>query len=293
MKRLIFFFFLVIIGATQTFAQVLTMTAHDSLWLPHLRYAEGRLAALGNDVVFCKEEKVRDSSLQLFQRTLDSTLQIPGAYFYPFDSVRNLSKLRPSDNAFRLLTYTFRFDNDSFIFFGLVWMNPQKGGMVYKLSDSSHLYYKKEPVTKVLTPINWYGALYYQMHDYEYKKQRYYILIGWDGFTRTSSKKLVDVMWFDRQGKIKFGAPIFSMVNNRRAYNRVVWEFADDAVMALRYEKRKNIITFENLQPPDSNSIKLKHLYLPDGTYDYFRYKKGIWYKNEMLFDDMRNPIED
>ncbi len=268
------------------------LSAQDTTNYPWLRWYEGRLTALGSDVVECRSETERDSCLHLFNATLDTVLQIEGSFFYPFDSVRNVSILTEPEKSFRILTWTFRFDSDSFVYFGCIQMCPAKGGELIQLQDSSHEY-KKEPSYKNLTPENWYGALYYDLVPFKNKRQKYYVLVGWDGHNSTSSKKVLDVLWFDKRGEARFGAPVFKMYENRKAQNRVVWEFSNDAVMTLRYEPRKNIITFENLIPPDKKAKGIYKLYLPDGSYDYFRLKRGVWIKNEMLFDELKNATED
>jgi hypothetical protein len=64
--------------------------------------------------------------------------------------------------------------------------------------------------------------------------------------------------------------------------------------MTLRYIGKKDLIAFENLIPPDEKSIGMYQSYLPDGSYDYFVYKKGKWKKREMLFENVKNiPMEE
>jgi hypothetical protein len=58
--------------------------------------------------------------------------------------------------------------------------------------------------------------------------------------------------------------------------------------MLLRYEKKDNLIVYAHLVP--LNPVlkgKYEH-YVPDGTYDYFEFKKGFWVKTEMLENKKR-----
>jgi hypothetical protein len=68
----------------------------------------------------------------------------------------------------------------------------------------------------------------------------------------------------------------------------VIFEFDNKAAMTLRFEPQKKIITFEHLAPPHKIFINDFTKYMPDGSYDYYKLKKGMWYKNEMLFDNLK-----
>jgi hypothetical protein len=258
-------------------------------WLP---VYEARLAAAGHDLIECRQEEERAVSLDLFHRYMDTLLQIPGSYAYPLEQVRNVKVLYSPDQLFRIITWLFRFDNDSLVYHGLIQLKDESADIIY-LRDSSHLFSEKEPLHKKLSPDNWYGALYYEIIPTRLRGQHYYTLIGWNGSTARTDKKILEVLYFDKKGKPVFGAPLFRYFSNRGLQSRVVWEYVNEGAMVLRYERKKNIITFENLSFPDKKAKGMYHLYLPDGTYDYFRLKKGVWEKNEMLFDTIRGATEE
>lgn len=261
---------------------------------PLLRYYERRLSAVGFDLVECKGEEIRDSCLHLFNALLDTAMNLEGSWDFKFDSVANLAKVYAPDKAFRIFTWTYRFDNDSFLKFGLIQFpeGEREESLVY-LRDSSFTFGERYPVHKNLDPENWYGALYYDIVLTKKRRQRYYTLIGYDPASNSSNKKVLDVLWIDKKDRIIFGAPIFKMYSNRSPQKRVIWEYSNAASMPVRHEPRKNIITFENVIPPDKRAKGIYSLYLPDGTYDYFILKRGIWIKNEMLFDNVRKPTSD
>ncbi len=259
-----------------------------------LTWYETRLMAVGNDLVECREEQKRDSCLHLFNALMDTSIRLKGAYEHAFDSVRNVSRVTAPDNSFRIFTWTFRSNSDSFTFYGFIQFpdDAEREEKIVYLHDSSSVLKDDEILDSDLSPDRWYGALYYDIIMTKRWRTRYYTLVGWDGYTSRSSKKLLDVISFDDE-KITFGLPIFKMYSNRDPLKRVIWEHADRAVMTLRYESRKNIITFEHLMPPTPMAKGEYSLYLPDGTYDYFRWKRGKWVKDEMLFDNVRRPTRD
>ena len=66
----------------------------------------------------------------------------------------------------------------------------------------------------------------------------------------------------------------------------LVFEFNDRAAMTCRYDKVEQAIVYASLVPM-SPSLKGKYqYYIPDGTYDYMRFEKGIWRKYEMVFEE-------
>lgn len=261
---------------------------------PRLLALERQLAAVGFDLVECRSEKDRDSCLQRFNALMDTAIHMEGSWDLPFDSVRNVSKVMSPDKAFRIFTWSYRFDNDSFLIYGLIQFpeGSREEDVVY-LKDSSHRFGEKDPVYKDLDPDNWYGALYYDIIVTKKKRQKYYTLLGYDPGSRAANTKVLEVLWFDKKDEINFGAPLFKVYSNRSPQKRVIWHYSDKAAMMVRYEPKKDIIAFDNMIPTDKKAKGIYSLYLPDGTYDYFRLRRGMWIKNEMMFDNVRNATED
>lgn len=264
-----------------------------------LRFYERRLVQLGESVITARTQDERFTSTYFMARTLISALKQPGSFEYPFDSVRKyISILTDPDEKFRIFTWSLKWGKDSLVtadsfeFYGAVQVNNPERLELYGLYDSSAKLGK--PEYDRLPARFWYGALYYDMVKFKYKKQEYFILLGWDDHTRTSNRKILDVMLFGDDGKPYFGAPIFYMEEDKPPKSRVIFEFRDDARMTLRYIEKKNMIVFEHLIPPSPNSTGVYETYLPDGSYDYFVYKKGKWIKKEFFFENVKNiPMDE
>lgn len=259
-----------------------------------LKFYERRLISLGESIITAREMAQRYTSTYHFARTLISALKIPNSFDYPFDSVKKyISILTPPDKKFRIFTWSLKWGKDSLVtadsfeFYGAIQMNNKEKLELYGLYDNSTKVGKAE--YSELSNRSWYGALYYQMAVVKYRRKKYYTLLGWDGHSMASSRKVIDVLTFDEMGKPVFGAPIFDMSDKKPPKYRVVFEFRDDAVMTVRYIKKKKLIAFENLIPPSPNAVGLYEQYLPDGSYDYFVFKKGKWIKKKLLFENVKN----
>ncbi len=259
-----------------------------------LKFYERRLIGLSESIITAKEQAQRFTSTYTFARTLIKALKLPNSFDYPFDSVKKyISIITPPDKKFRIFTWSLKYGKDSlvtadsFVFYGAIQMNNKERLELYGLYDNSAKIGKAE--YRDLTNRSWYGALYYQMAVTKYKRKKYYTLLGWDGHNIGSNRKVIDVLWFDERGKPRFGAPIFDMADKKKPKYRVVFEFRNDAVMTLRYIKKKKLIAFEHLIPPSPNGVGMYTQYLPDGSYDYFKFKKGKWHKKKLLFENVKN----
>jgi hypothetical protein len=270
----------------------ISVKAQDTSRWYVLRLQEERLKTLGTELVDCREAADRRMTNAAFTGYLTEALAEPGSVNFPFDSVRNMRILQSPDKLFRIMTWTLRHERDSFQFFGCIQWYDQEKEIIW-LRDSSHRYKKDEPLFETLDADNWYGALYYQLVQAKYRKQKYYILMGWDGNDSLTDKKIIETLSFDEQGKPVFGRAVFQMQENAPEQYRVIFEFGNGAVMTLRHERKKNIITFEHLVPPNPNAKGDYRMYFPDGTYDYFVFKKGVWIKKEMLFDNTKDVTDD
>lgn len=259
-----------------------------------LRFFERRLISLSESILTAKEQRERTLSTYYFARTLVQALKQPNSYEYPFDSIKKyISILESPDDKFRIFTWSLKHGKDSLVtadsfeFFGAIQMHNKERLELYGLYDSSSKLDKPEYTE--LPNRFWYGALYYQIIYTKRRGNKYYTLLGWDGHTMASNRKIIDVLTFDEEGHPRFGAPIFDMDDKKPPKWRVIFEFRDDAVMTLRYVKKKKLIAFEHLIPPDKKAIGMYPTYLPDGSYDYFVFKRGKWKKKELLFENVRN----
>jgi hypothetical protein len=69
---------------------------------------------------------------------------------------------------------------------------------------------------------------------------------------------------------------------------RVIFEYAEDVMMTIRYSPEIKMIVFDHLSPIEPAFRNNPRYYAPDSSYDGFRFNKGTW---EYIADiDARNP---
>lgn len=265
----------------------------DSLSLDTLRDLEIRMAGLGERMILSFDEKERLSSGYHFIKHMNYALRINGSYRYKFDSLKSVSIIYSPDDVFRIITWNLVLNDERFHYYGVLQLNPD---YVKKQKDTTNLrpFYplidRSEKFRNVLdTTVDqnfWWGANYYKIIPVTFKKQKYYTLIGWNGHTAMSNKKVVESLYFEKN-KPMFGAPIFDL-NYKNPIKRMVFEYANRATMTLRYEDSKGYLIYESVVPTRPQDQGKPETYLPDGTYDYlvFNKKTGIWEKQKEMLRD-------
>ena len=291
MLKKIVFILVLMFGMSFTKAQAQQV---DSLSRDSLHDAELRLSGLGTNMIQSFEEETRLLNAKNFLITLSRALRVKDSYFYKFDSLNCASFMYSPDNKFRIITWNIVLNSGRFHYFGVIQLNPQymhkikdttNLRSVYPLIDRSEL--MENPLDSILDQNHWYGANYYKMIPVERNKQTYYTLLGWNGATNMTNKKIVDVLYFENN-KPKFGTPIFNMNEPRfkRPIKRMVFEFSNSATMTLRYSDKKKYLIFETILPPRPQDYGHPETYLPDGSFDYMIFKKGLWEKQTGMLKD-------
>jgi len=283
MKYLVLTFFL-ILGFYSTFAQ--KNNAKDTTNFDSIKNIEYELEGLSHNIINGEDQTTRITSTYYFIQNLKRVLSIKNSFNYPFTALKTVSIIQPDDNKFRIFTWNLLLDSNKYLYFGVIQMNLKDTFQIFGLYDSSN--FVSNPSYAVLDNRHWIGALYYQLHPFKHKKQKEYLLMGWDGENSNMNKKVIDVLSFDKDGQPKFGSPVFD--NGGDIQSRMIFTFSEEATIVLRYEKEQNIVIFANTVPPNPQMKGQFQYYLPDGTYDFLRFQKGFWVRYEYLFKDAKKP---
>ncbi len=251
--------------------------------LDSLKNLEIQMQGQAEQIIECADFSTRKTSCYSLIRNLVVALNLPGSFNYPFDSLKQISIVKSPDDKFRIFTWNLRNNDDSYRFYGAIQRNEKTGVTLIPLFDAGPLIKKPEDTT--VDNNFWWGALYYKIIPVNAKNETYYTLLGWNGASKKSNKKVIDVLRF-QEGAVVFGAPIFK-VGATDIMTRVVFEYSNEVQnMVLTYEPEKKYIVFDHLAPITQKATGFYELYYPDGSYDYFVFEKGLWNLKEMLFDN-------
>ena len=140
---------------------------------------------------------------------------------------------------------------------------------------------------KNIPPTNWYGALYYKVVKIKQRKEEYYLALGWSGNDASTDFKVIEPIFFDRNGRVSyFGKPLFETENKK--FSRIVLEYTSEGKVTLNMNDTNTMIIFDHLIPIEPMYQGIKAYYGPDFTYDAYQIeKKGGWRFEENI--DARN----
>ncbi|TCD18099.1 hypothetical protein EZ456_21900 [Pedobacter psychrodurus] len=203
-----------------------------------------------------------------FVKTLVEALKAPNSFSYPFDSLKNISVIKSSDQAFRILSWYVLLENGTYRYYGTIQMNTKNGPLkLYPLIDQTENLSDPNIVTNNQ---KWFGARYYEIVSVTSgNRLPYYVLLGWKGNTQFTTKKVIDILSFDKDN-LTFGAPVFDG-KELKEKNRIIFEYAKSNAMTLKTDMKAGMIVFDHLASFDSEIKGKFEYYGSDGTFDGFK----------------------
>jgi hypothetical protein len=271
------------------FGLIFLLTSHialaqhtfDAGSLKQLKAYQDSLTLQANQLTGNVNEMERKNANYAFIKLLVKALKVSNSYHYPFDLLKSISIVNAPDEHFRILTWHVLNNDGSYRFYGAIQLNTNGALQLYPLEDYTG--YISSPEDTLTDNRKWYGAQYYKIIEPD-AAMPYYTLLGWKGYNRLSTQKLIDVLSF-KDGKPVFGMPFFD--GNGKTRKRVVFEFSRQASMMLRYIPSAQLIVFDHLSPSDPKTKDKPETYGPDMSYSGYKYKQGRWMYIDNL--DMRN----
>lgn len=249
-----------------------------------LRIYEDSLRRMDSGL-FLGDDQMKAAANQKFLALLQKALNTEGAFDFPFDSIKGIAKLTAPDNAFRIFNWNVPKDDGTHMYYGFLMVNEGKvvqgknasrkdKYVTYELIDKSADI--RSPELSTLSPEKWYGALYYKIIKTNDKSKNYYTILGWDGNTKMTWKKLIEQLTFGKDGKPIFGEKaIFEQ--GKISKKRVIFEFRAELVMTLHWEDDNKRIVFDHLAPEAAGAEGMYQFYSQTFSYDAFVWKKGKW----------------
>jgi hypothetical protein len=225
--------------------------------------------------------------------TLVRALKHENSFRYRFDRLKSVSILTPPDSSFRIFTWQLFVNDSTYRYYGAIQRN-QRDLKLHPLIDRSfEMGYK--PVKDIHTPEKWYGALYYNILHFDTKEGRKYLLFGFDAYTFFEKRKVLDILQFDATGKPTFGSPIFTHSEAKNgADSRLLLEYSAEVKVRLNWDEQYKMIIFDHLIP-FSSPFGRGVTWVPDGSYEGYKWQKGRWNYIPKVFNDIQNeaPRED
>jgi len=237
-------------------------------------------------IVMSRDAADRFRSDSLFTRMLVRALKVPNSFHYPFDSILSISRIYAPDSAFRIFTWQVVKDENLSRRHGAIQLRTDDGSLkLYPLIDKT---IRIESLQDTVTgPDAWVGSIYYKVVHTRHANRDYYTFLGYDEHTMRSTRKIVEVMYFDEKGKPVFGGPFFSFEEDaqRKPLRSRFWiEYKKEGNARMQFDEDLNMIIYDHLIPENGEKGKL-YTYIPDGDYEGFKWKNGKWVHVDKVFN--------
>ncbi len=237
--------------------------------------AENHLKGLFHELSEAREAVEREIISQNIKDVLETVLKREDSYEYPFDSLDALGRIASADNRLRVFTWNYSDSPVDHSYFGFLQYRPAEDDTISLFFlDHNKTFDKKEFDNLTFSPENWYGALYYQIHEVTHEGNTMYTLIGFDFNDVFTNIKLIDALSFTNDSPV-FGTPVFQFKDGIR--NRVIFEYSSKVVMMVRYVPAMDMIIYDHLSPGSPRLKGLYRYYGPDFSYDGLRFVNGRW----------------
>lgn len=250
---------------------------------------EDTLHFLSNTFTYDSFLDVRQKACYAFIPKFVEALKADNSFYYPFDSFETIAKVYPPDSSFRIFTWQLVLPKGKFRYYGVIQMKGTKLKMYPLYDRSDTMTYHSQ---RVNTNEAWYGCLYYNIIQNQTDKKTVYTLFGYEAADILTRRKIVDILSFDESGKPKFGAPLFYFNQQEDSFHyarkdtftRFFIEYKYNASTVLNYDPQLEMIVFDHVAPPTDKAKGATFTYVPDGTYEGFKWSSSRWNWVEKVF---------
>jgi hypothetical protein len=230
-------------------------------------------AVLGENALENRNVDDRLGAAQALTDSLTVFLSNPGSFLTALDSIKNAVVVYPQDSSFRTITWQIYINEDEYRQFGLVQTAQD---LVYVLTDGSDLI--EDPMNEPTSASQWYGALYYDIKDFETSNgQKYYTLFGLDNHSYWARRKVMDVMRLTESGPV-FDQPMIIRDSIGQKYYRDILEYSSASRATFKFDEEQQIVIFDYLALVPASPEAGGAMFVPDGTYEGYELKKDGWH---------------
>ena len=207
------------------------------------------------------------------------------SFQFTFESLDMIGKLIAPDRSFKIFTWNIPMEGFTNEYHGLIQRAGRKMEecQVFRLSNETRL--DKGMLDNSYTHEQWPGALYYEVLRNKHGGNVFYTLLGFHFNDRFSDMKIIEILTFNKEGKPIFGKPVFNTPEGK--LHHVLFEYSGEAVFSLHYNSKLKMIIFDHLSPIEPELAGHPRFYVPDLSYDGYKFHKGFWEFQEDL--DVRN----
>lgn len=267
----------------------------DVSLLSPMERLEDSLVYLADSMQISQLPEQRIGANEGFIKVFKRYLKQANSFNYPCNKLKNeIVVLNAPDNSFRIYNWELMREGELRRYYGVIQLADASFIPLVDYSDQMI----RGAEDSVLSGTKWYGCLYYNILKKNINNQDIYFLIGWNGNSLNSDKKVVEAFGFNSQMQSRFGAPLFNISDRgkRKTTNRFILEYQKGARVSLNVDPDNGNIIFDHTESLIGDYAK-RYTYVPDGTYDGLMWNGVMWVMEENIvqIQDLKNgnaPIE-
>ncbi len=232
--------------------------------------------SLGQIVLENTNAKSRDSATTEIITLWKDNLVDSNSFHHLMTTVKTISVLYPSDSSFRIITGQHFINDNEYRYYGGIQL---ANGKFIPLHDKSYEIRAAQEDNVLLDKDNWYGALYYKMFDCQLDSSKYYLLLGFNGFSFYNKRKVIEVLSFDKNQEPIFGKEVFvADTGEVEDYDlRKLYMYSADVSQKLNYDPTLGFIVLDHLMPSKEIFPGQGPTFVPDGSLEGYKYLNGKW----------------
>ncbi len=242
------------------------------------------------------DAKHRIYAQEKFNELFTDELKTDSSFYKDYGFLKWIPILENDDKSFRIYSWELKLDNDQYNHFGFIQMAD---GTIFKLENT--LSELEDISYDIISPEDWYGAMYYKLEEFEVNRKKQYVLFGYSSFSKFNKLKIADILSFN-EGIPSFGQEVFKIGNDGTrgdVKTRLVLNYSSDANVSLNYNPGLKMIVHDHLIARMGRLPGQGPTQLPDGSYVGWKLKDGMWNYVEKIYDQVSkeaprpNPILD
>ncbi len=228
---------------------------------------------------------VRMQAHEQLKNDLVKWLSQKESWRHPLEELPTLSVQYAADSSFRFITWQVETPDRHYRHGGIVQRrsSPQAPVLLHDRPPQARF---SEYETTDAT--DWFGGLCYALYPFETQDgQTVWLCFFYDSYSPYIARKWVDVLHFDTNGKLRFGLPVFAKPDafgGEDRLSRVLMEYFRQAATRFNYDIELGLIVKEHIIPYGMLPDRSGPAPVPDGSYEGFRYEKGLWKYEEKIF---------
>jgi hypothetical protein len=214
----------------------------------------------------------------IFTIKLIQTLKQPNSFTFKFDSLVSIRKIIAPDSSFKFFSWQLDIGDDTYKQRGAIQFNTADGKLkLLPFFDKSSDF--ENPESASLSRKNWMGAIFYDIVLTNYNGVNYYTLLGFDDYSATMSRKVIEVLHFENDEPI-LGGDFFIYPKDptypTAPIQRFVYTYKKGSNGYIRYDKESGKLILSELTSI-SNDLNDKSTLVPSGNEVYFIWYNGKW----------------